>query len=37
MGTPRDMGRMVAWVASDDARFTTGASLNLTGGEAIYF
>ena len=37
MGTPPDMGRMVAWVASDDARFTTGASLNLTGGEAIYF
>jgi NAD(P)-dependent dehydrogenase (short-subunit alcohol dehydrogenase family) len=37
MGTPEDMGAMVAWVASDAAAFTTGASLNVSGGEAVYF
>jgi 3-oxoacyl-[acyl-carrier protein] reductase/sorbitol-6-phosphate 2-dehydrogenase len=37
MGTPEDMGRMAVFVASDDAAFTTGASLNLTGGEVVFF
>jgi meso-butanediol dehydrogenase/(S,S)-butanediol dehydrogenase/diacetyl reductase len=37
MGTAEDMGSMAAWVASDDASFTTGASLNLTGGEQVFF
>lgn len=37
MGTPEDMGRMAVFVASEAARFTTGASLNLTGGEATFF
>jgi NAD(P)-dependent dehydrogenase (short-subunit alcohol dehydrogenase family) len=37
MGTPEDMGNMVAWIASDAAAFTTGASLNISGGEAVYF
>jgi len=37
LGTPEDMGRMVAWIASDDASYTTGAAFNLTGGEAVFF
>jgi NAD(P)-dependent dehydrogenase (short-subunit alcohol dehydrogenase family) len=37
MGTPRDAGAMVAWLASDDASFTTGAIFNLTGGESVAF
>lgn len=37
MGTPQDIGGMVAWLASDDASFTTGAALNLTGGESVFF
>ena len=37
MGTGEDMGAMAAWIASEDASFTTGASLNLTGGEQVFF
>jgi NAD(P)-dependent dehydrogenase (short-subunit alcohol dehydrogenase family) len=37
MGTAEDMGAMVAWIASDDACFTTGAAFNLTGGEMVFF
>jgi 3-oxoacyl-[acyl-carrier protein] reductase/sorbitol-6-phosphate 2-dehydrogenase len=37
MGTPEDMGAMVAFIASDAARFTTGAAFNLTGGEMVFF
>jgi NAD(P)-dependent dehydrogenase (short-subunit alcohol dehydrogenase family) len=37
MGTGEDMGAMAAWIASDDASFTTGAALNLTGGEQVFF
>jgi NAD(P)-dependent dehydrogenase (short-subunit alcohol dehydrogenase family) len=37
MGTPRDAGAMVAWLASDDASFSTGAVFNLTGGESVAF
>jgi len=37
LGTPDDVGAMVAFLASDDAAFTTGAGLNLTGGEQIWF
>lgn len=36
-GTAEDMGLMCAWIASDESRFTTGASFNLTGGEAVFF
>ncbi|WP_301850199.1 SDR family NAD(P)-dependent oxidoreductase [Rhodococcus pyridinivorans] len=36
-GTAEDMGRMVAWLASDEASFTTGSALNLTGGEQVFF
>jgi NAD(P)-dependent dehydrogenase (short-subunit alcohol dehydrogenase family) len=37
MGTPADIGNMVAWIASDEACYTTGASFNLTGGENVFF
>jgi NAD(P)-dependent dehydrogenase (short-subunit alcohol dehydrogenase family) len=37
LGTPDDIGAMVAFLASDDAAFTTGASVNLTGGEQVFF
>lgn len=37
MGTAADMGAMAAWIASDDAQFTTGAAFNLTGGEMVFF
>ena len=37
LGTGDDIGAMAAFLASDDAEFTTGASLNLTGGEQVFF
>ncbi|GES17208.1 SDR family oxidoreductase [Acrocarpospora pleiomorpha] len=37
MGTGADVGAMAAWLAGDDADFVTGAALNLTGGEAVFF
>ena len=37
MGTADDMGNMAAWIASDHACYTTGASFNLTGGEQVFF
>lgn len=36
-GSAEDMGKMVAWLASEDASFTTGSALNLTGGEQVFF
>lgn len=36
IGTPEDVGAMVAWIASDEASFTTGAAFNVTGGETIF-
>ncbi|GAA1002619.1 2-hydroxycyclohexane-1-carbonyl-CoA dehydrogenase [Acrocarpospora pleiomorpha] len=37
MGRPVDVAALVSWLASDDSAFMTGAALNLTGGEALYF
>ena len=37
LGTADDVGAMAAWLASDDCSFTTGATLNLTGGEEVFF
>jgi NAD(P)-dependent dehydrogenase (short-subunit alcohol dehydrogenase family) len=37
LGTPEDVGAMVAWIASGECAFTTGASFNLTGGESVFF
>lgn len=37
MGTPADIGQMAVFIASDRAAFTTGAALNLTGGEVVFF
>jgi NAD(P)-dependent dehydrogenase (short-subunit alcohol dehydrogenase family) len=33
LGTALDIGNMAAWIASDEACYTTGATFNLTGGE----
>ncbi|OYV45379.1 MAG: beta-ketoacyl-ACP reductase, partial [Burkholderiales bacterium 21-58-4] len=32
LGTPQEMGSMVAWLASDDAGFATGADFSINGG-----
>ena len=37
LGTPAELGEMVAWIASDSSSFTTGASFNLTGGMSVFF
>jgi NAD(P)-dependent dehydrogenase (short-subunit alcohol dehydrogenase family) len=37
LGTPEDIGALAAWLASADAGFTTGAAINLTGGEMVSF
>ncbi|MBI4259926.1 MAG: SDR family oxidoreductase, partial [Actinobacteria bacterium] len=37
LGTPDDIGRMCVFLASDDCSFTTGAAINLTGGEMVSF
>jgi NAD(P)-dependent dehydrogenase (short-subunit alcohol dehydrogenase family) len=37
LGTPEDVGAMVAWIASEASAFTTGASFNLTGGHSVFF
>lgn len=37
IGSAADVGRAVAWLASDECSFTTGAALNLTGGEDTAF
>jgi NAD(P)-dependent dehydrogenase (short-subunit alcohol dehydrogenase family) len=37
LGTAEDIGNMAAWIASDEACYTTGAAFNLTGGEQFLF
>jgi NAD(P)-dependent dehydrogenase (short-subunit alcohol dehydrogenase family) len=37
LGTADDIGNMAAWIASDEACYTTGAAFNLTGGEQFLF
>jgi len=32
LGTPEEIGAMVAWLASEDAGFATGADFSLNGG-----
>jgi len=32
LGTPEEIASMVAWLASDDAAFATGADFSLNGG-----
>jgi acetoacetyl-CoA reductase len=32
LGTPEEIGSMVAWLASEDAAFATGADFSLNGG-----
>jgi 3-oxoacyl-[acyl-carrier protein] reductase/sorbitol-6-phosphate 2-dehydrogenase len=37
LGTADDIGNMVVFLASDECSFTTGAAINLTGGEMVSF
>ncbi len=36
VGTPAEVAALVAWLASDDCTFTTGAVHDLSGGRATY-
>ena len=36
IGEAEDIGRAVAWLASDDADYVTGASLFVDGGMTLY-
>ncbi|MGH7292015.1 MAG: SDR family NAD(P)-dependent oxidoreductase, partial [Myxococcota bacterium] len=36
IGTAEDVGAIVAWIASPDASFSTGASFNVAGGETLF-
>ena len=35
-GTPEEVAAMIAWLASEECSFTTGAAFDLTGGRATY-
>jgi 3-oxoacyl-[acyl-carrier protein] reductase/sorbitol-6-phosphate 2-dehydrogenase len=37
LGQPEEVGALVAFLASDDASFITGAAINITGGEMVFF
>jgi len=37
LGTGQEVGVLAAFLASDDAAFMTGASVNITGGEQVFF
>jgi NAD(P)-dependent dehydrogenase (short-subunit alcohol dehydrogenase family) len=37
LGRPADVGALATWLASDESAFMTGAALNLTGGEQVFF
>jgi 3-oxoacyl-[acyl-carrier protein] reductase/sorbitol-6-phosphate 2-dehydrogenase len=37
LGTAEDIGNMAVWLASDECSYTTGAALNLSGGEVTFF
>lgn len=36
IGEPRDVARAVAWLASNDADYVTGATLFIDGGMTLY-
>jgi len=36
-GATVDVAAMAAWLATEDAPFVTGAALNVSGGEALFF
>jgi NAD(P)-dependent dehydrogenase (short-subunit alcohol dehydrogenase family) len=36
MGTPEDIAGVVAFIASDDARYMTGQAINVTGGATMH-
>ena len=36
VGTPDEVANMIAWLASEDCSFSTGAAFDLSGGRATY-
>jgi 3-oxoacyl-[acyl-carrier protein] reductase len=36
LGTPEEAAALIAWLASEDCSFSTGAVYDLTGGRAVY-
>jgi len=36
MGRPEEVGALIAWLASDQCSFSTGAAYDLSGGRASY-
>jgi 3-oxoacyl-[acyl-carrier protein] reductase len=36
MGRPEEVAALVAWLASDDCSFSTGAVYDISGGRAVY-
>ena len=36
LGTPEDIGNIVAWLASDDARYITGQVIHADGGSTAH-
>ena len=36
IGTPDEVANMIAWLASEDCSFSTGAAFDLSGGRATY-
>ena len=36
MGTAEEVARLVAWLASEDCSFSTGATFDISGGRAVY-
>jgi 3-oxoacyl-[acyl-carrier protein] reductase len=36
MGTPEEVAALVAWLASEDCSFSTGATYDISGGRAVY-
>jgi 2-dehydro-3-deoxy-L-rhamnonate dehydrogenase (NAD+) len=36
MGRPEELAGLVAWLASEECSFSTGATFDLSGGRAVY-
>jgi 2-dehydro-3-deoxy-L-rhamnonate dehydrogenase (NAD+) len=36
MGSPEEVATLIAWLASDDCSFSTGACYDVSGGRAVY-
>ena len=36
MGSPEEVAALIAWLASDECSFSTGATYDISGGRAVY-